>query len=96
MSKKICGVAALMGLCALSLALLNCGSSSSRPSGLLYVLTQGLNSNGLGNNVSSFSINLNSGALSLINSNASTCPTAATEQNPCRLCSIRPIQPRLF
>jgi hypothetical protein len=82
MSKKICGVAALMGLCALSLALLNCGSSSSRPSGLLYVLTQGLNSNGLGNNVSSFSINLNSGALSLINSNASTCPTAATEQNP--------------
>src|SRR5207245_10665920 len=53
---------------------LNCGSSSSRPSGLLYVLTQG--SNGTGNAVSMFAIDLNSGNLSLINSNASTCATA--------------------
>ena len=74
MSKKIGGVVALAGMCALSLFLLNCGSSSSRPSGLLYVLTQG--SNGTGNNVSSFAIDLRSGNLSLINSNASTCKPA--------------------
>jgi 6-phosphogluconolactonase (cycloisomerase 2 family) len=42
----------------------------------LYVLTQG--SNGSGNNVSSFAIDLGSGNLSLINSNASTCATAGT------------------
>jgi hypothetical protein len=74
MSKKIGGVIALAAMCALSLFLVNCGSSSSRPSGLLYVLTQG--SNGTGNAVSSFAIDLNSGNLSLINSNASTCATA--------------------
>jgi 6-phosphogluconolactonase (cycloisomerase 2 family) len=74
MSKKIGGVVALVGMCALSFFLLNCGSSSSRPSGLLYVLTQG--SNGSGNNVSSFAIDLGSGNLSLINSNASTCKPA--------------------
>jgi 6-phosphogluconolactonase (cycloisomerase 2 family) len=74
MSKKIGGVIALVGMCALSLFLLNCGSSSSRPSGLLYVLTEG--SNGTGNNVSSFAIDLSSGNLSLINSNASTCKPA--------------------
>ena len=71
MSKKIGEVIAFVGICALSLFLLNCGSSSSRPSGLLYVLTQG--SNGTGNKVSSFAIDLRSGNLSLINSNASTC-----------------------
>ena len=76
MSKKISLVVALAGMCALSLFLLNCGSSSSRPSGLLYVLTQGIN--GAGPDVSSFSIDLNSGNLSLINSNASTCPASAT------------------
>ncbi len=74
MSKKIGGVVALVGLCALSLFLLSCGSSSSRPSGLLYVLTEG--SNGTGDNVSSFAIDLKSGNLSLINSNASTCTPA--------------------
>jgi len=73
MSKKIGGVVALVGLCALSLFLLNCGSSSSRPSGLLYVLTQGIN--GIGDNVSSFAMDLSSGNLSLINSNATTCST---------------------
>ena len=80
MSKKIGGVVALAGLCALSLFLVNCGSSSSRPTGVLYVLTQG--SNGLGNNVSTFAMDLNSGGLSLVSSNASTCPTAATASNP--------------
>ncbi len=74
MSKKISVVVALVGVCALSLFLLSCGSSTSRSSGLLYVLTQG--SNGTGNNVSSFALDLGSGALSLINSNASTCATA--------------------
>src|SRR5271166_2487213 len=85
MSKKISLILALLGMCALSLFLLNCGSSSSRPSGLLYVLTQG--SNGIGNNVSSFTIDLGSGQLSLVNSNASTCPTAATstDTEPCGL-----------
>jgi hypothetical protein len=79
MSKKLRGFCVLAALCALSLLLLSCGSSSSRPSGLLYVLTQG--STGVGNNVSSFSINLDSGSLSLINSNASTCSTL-TGSNP--------------
>src|SRR5208337_142358 len=80
MLKKIGGLVALAGLCALSLFLLNCGSSSSRPTGALYVVTQG--SNGVGNNVSTYAINLGSGNLSLVNSNASTCPTAATQNNP--------------
>ena len=85
MSKNIGGVVALVGLCALSLFLVNCGSSSSRPSGVLYVLTQGNNS--VGNYVSTFAMDLNSGGLSLVNSNASTCPTAATgtNSNPCGL-----------
>jgi hypothetical protein len=79
MSKKIGGVVALAAMCALSVFLLNCGSSSSRPSGVLYVLTQG--SNGIGNNISSFAIDLNTGSLSLVNSNASTCLTL-TGNNP--------------
>jgi hypothetical protein len=85
MSKKIGLVVALVGMCALSVFLLNCGSSSSRPAGVLYVLTQGTTvegSPGVGNNVSSFTIDLDSGALSLVNSNASTCPTAASQTNP--------------
>jgi hypothetical protein len=80
MSKKIGGVVALVSLCALSLFLLNCGSSSSRPSGVLYVLTEG--NNNIGNNVSSFELDLGTGSLSLVNSNASTCPTTATQGNP--------------
>jgi len=80
MSKKISLVVALAGICVLSLLLLNCGSSSSRPSGLLYVLTQGIN--GTGNNVSSFAIDLNSGNLTLINSNTGTCSTASSTSNP--------------
>jgi len=80
MSKKIGGFVALAGLCALSLILLNCGSSSSRPSGVLYVLTEG--GTGIGNVISSYSVDLNSGELSLVNSNASACPTAPTQGNP--------------
>jgi hypothetical protein len=74
MFKKIGGVFALLAICALSLFLLNCGSSSSRPAGLLYVLTEGIN--GAGQNVSSFSIDFSNGNLSLINSNAAACPTS--------------------
>jgi hypothetical protein len=90
MSKKIGLAVALVGMCALSVFLLNCGSSSSRPAGVLYVLTQGTTVQGspsVGNNVSSFTIDLDSGALSLVNSNASTCPTAASQSNsePCGL-----------
>lgn len=80
MSKKLVVLVALVGLCALSLFLISCGSSSSRPSGLLYVLTQG--SNGVGNNVTSFAIDLGSGNLSLINSNASTCTTTGVDCGP--------------
>jgi hypothetical protein len=75
MSRKLSGVVALAGACALSLFLLSCGSSSYRPAAVLYVLTQG--EGGTGNFVSSFSVDLYSGNLSLINSvsNANTCPT---------------------
>jgi hypothetical protein len=76
MSKRIGGVVALAAICALSLFLLNCGSSSSHPTGILYVLTQG--NNGVGNNVSSFATDLNSGNLTLINSNAATCNPAGS------------------
>jgi len=83
MSKRIGGVVALAGLCALSFILLNCGSSSSRPAGTLYVVTQGINGNG--NDVSSFSMNLNNGDLSLVNSSTPTCAKAPTggDLEPC-------------
>jgi 6-phosphogluconolactonase len=69
MSNKTGGAVALLALCGLSLLLLNCGSTVSRSSGLLYVLSQG------SNDVSSYAINLASGNLSLINSNAKTDST---------------------
>ncbi len=85
MLKKIGGVVVLAGICALSVFLLNCGSSSFRPTEELYVLTQG--SSGLGNNVASFGIDLESGNLTYINSYATTCPILATptNTNPCGL-----------
>ena len=77
---------ALVGVCALSLCLLSCGSSSYRPAGVLYVLTQG--EGGTGNFVSSFSIDLYSGDLSEINSvsDATTCPTL--QNTPSVACGI--------
>jgi len=75
MSKKIGGVVVLVGICALSVFLLNCGTSPNRPEGVLYVLTEGIN--GIGNNVSSFGIDLDTGSLSLVNSNASTCANSS-------------------
>ena len=70
MSKKISGLFLLLAFLGLSLFLINCGSSSSRPAGVLYVLSQGEN------NVGSFAIDLGSGRLSLLNNTATTCTTA--------------------
>jgi len=66
MSKKIIGLLSILGLAGLSLLLLNCGSSSSRPAGVLYVISQGELT------VGSFAIDLNNGRLSLINSTTAT------------------------
>src|SRR5215472_16227926 len=71
MSKITRGVLALLVLCAMSLLLLNCGSTVNRTSGLLYALIQGTNQ------VSSYAINLTSGNLSLINSKAGTCSNSS-------------------
>lgn len=71
MSKKTGVVVALLVVCVLSSFLASCGSSSDRPTGLLYVLSQAEN------NVSSYAIDLNNGDLSLITENMpGTCPTA--------------------
>lgn len=64
MSKKLSGCFALLALLGLTLFLMSCGSSSSRPAGVLYVVSQGEN------NVGSYAIDLNTGRLSLINTNA--------------------------
>jgi 6-phosphogluconolactonase len=58
MSKKLSGWLAFLGL---TLLFVSCGSSSSRPAGELYVLSQG------DNNVGYFAIDLTSGRLSLLN-----------------------------
>jgi len=89
MSKKLGFVVMLAALCALSVFLVNCGSSSHHPTGILYVLTEGVtaegSASGMGNNISSYAIDLNTGVLTLINYNPSTCPTAATSSDaePC-------------
>lgn len=69
MSKKAGTLAGLLGIFALSMFLLNCGSSDTRPAGLLYVISQAES------NISSYSIDLDNGNLSLINTNATTCST---------------------
>src|SRR5437868_2837802 len=61
MSKKICGLFALLAILGLVFFLINCGSSSSRPADVLYVLSQGAN------NIGYYSIDLGNGRLSLIN-----------------------------
>ncbi len=89
MSKKLGFVIMLAALCALSVFLVNCGSTSHHPTGVLYVLTEGVtaegSASGMGNNISSYAIDLNTGVLTLINYNPSTCPTAATSSDaePC-------------
>jgi hypothetical protein len=84
MSKKIPGLFVVLALFGLSL-LVNCGSSSSRPAGILYVLSQGEN------NVGFYSIDLGNGKLSLINNNASTCATASTA--PCGFPEVLVLDP---
>jgi len=71
MLRKTGVVLALVAMCALSALLVNCGSGSERPAGVLYVISQAES------NISSYSINLDSGSLSFVNSNASTCTTAS-------------------
>jgi 6-phosphogluconolactonase len=72
MSKKISGWFALLASLGMALFLINCGTSSSRPAGVLYVLSQGEN------NISSFAIDLTSGKLSLTNHTAATDTTPST------------------
>jgi 6-phosphogluconolactonase (cycloisomerase 2 family) len=69
MSKKIRGLMAFVSLLGLSLFVLNCGSSNSRPAGVLFVTSQGASI------VNSYAIDLVNGHLSLINTNATTCTT---------------------
>ena len=72
MSKKIRRVFAFTLLLGLSLLLLNCGSSSSRPAAVLYVLSQGEAI------VQSYAINLDNGKLSQINTKATTDTTPSS------------------
>lgn len=64
MSKKTGGVVVLVLCLALSIFLLNCGSSNSRPSGVLFVTSIGSNT------VQSYAINLSNGDLSQLNTSA--------------------------
>jgi 6-phosphogluconolactonase len=66
MAKNIRGFLAFLGLACVSLGLMNCGTTSSRSTGLLYVLSQG------SNNVGAYALNLTTGGLTLINSKATT------------------------
>src|SRR6267142_1729088 len=72
MSKKISGFLALLAFLGLTLLLINCGSSSSRPAGVLYVLSQGAS------NVGYYAIDLGSGKLSLLNKTTPTDGTPST------------------
>lgn len=72
MSKKISGLFAVLAFLGLTLFLINCGSSSSRPAGVLYVLSQGES------NVESYAIDLGGGGLSLINKTSPTETTPST------------------
>jgi len=68
MLKKTGVVVALLCMFTLSALLMSCGSGSSRPSGILYVVSQSLA------NVSSYAVDLGSGDLSLISNDlADTC-----------------------
>jgi len=78
MSKKISGFLALFAFLGLTLFLINCGSSSSRPAGVLYALSQGAN------DVQSYAIDLGNGKLSLLSKTATTCSTLTqTPSVPC-------------
>lgn len=66
MSKKTGGILVLSLCLALSVFLLNCGSSNSRPAGVLFLTSAGATT------VLSYSINLNNGDLSQLNTTAAT------------------------
>src|SRR5215468_6037202 len=66
MSKKISGLFLLVAVIGLSAFLINCGSSSSRPAGVLYFLSQGEAQ------IGSYAIDLDNGNLSLINHTSTT------------------------
>ena len=72
MSKKISGSFALLGFMSLTLFLISCGSSSSRPAGVLYYLSQGENT------VGSYAINLTNGGISLLNKTAPSDTTPSS------------------
>ena len=71
MSKKTGGIVVLIACLALSVFLLNCGSSNSRPSGLLFVTSTSSNT------VQSYAINLSNGDLSKLNTSATTCSSGS-------------------
>lgn len=66
MSRKTGGIVVLILMLVLSIFLLNCGSSNSRPSGVLFVTSAGASV------VQSFAINLGNGDLSQLNTSAPT------------------------
>ncbi len=66
MSNKTGGIVVLILCLALSVFLLNCGSSNSRPAGVLFVTSAGAST------VQSYSVNLNNGDLSQLNTSAPT------------------------
>jgi 6-phosphogluconolactonase (cycloisomerase 2 family) len=66
MSKKTTGILLVAVLAGLSLSLISCASSSSRPAALLFVALQGANQ------VNSYAVNLKNGNLSYIHTGAPT------------------------
>ncbi len=74
MLKKLRGLMAFVSFLGLSLFLLNCGSSHSRPSGVLFVASQGAST------VGSYAIDLTNGKLTQLNT---TAPTGNTPILPC-------------
>ena len=66
MARKSGGIVVLILLLGLSIFLLNCGSSNSRPAGVLFVTSAGANI------VESYAINLGNGDLSQLNTSAAT------------------------
>lgn len=71
MLKKTGGIVVLIVCLALSIFLLNCGSSNSRPSGVLFVTSAAANT------VQPFAINLSNGDLSQLNTSATTCSSGS-------------------
>jgi 6-phosphogluconolactonase len=66
MSRKTGGIVLLILMLGLSASLLNCGSSNSRPAGVLFLTSQGSNI------VESYAVNLGNGDLSKLNTSAPT------------------------